>query len=643
MRSSPKHPVSTFLAKFSKRSFNQAMSNAVGFPETGHGLRSEEVSKIREVLFGDELRDLRGLVERLGCEPKLAVTISGVIAESLKLSNEADHRRLAAALSPAVVGTVRREIANSREELVEALYPIAGQLVSAYVADGLKRLLDKSDSRLRSWFSLRRAWLRIRSFLSGVPYRKLLLYHLSGLRLEQVLLIKRGAGLVLDEWDSDAAKLEAARAISRKSMVAGMLAAINEFASEALAGESGALRTLDLGGSAMHLRATPAYILAVKCSGPASRLLERHIDLVLRKSLEAIPPQRVAEASSAWQGTAQTIARELEQLLLDAKIAPNGRRRRPVLAYAVLVMIALSVLAKVGDAVVQGVRASDVERRVADIIASAPSVIPSQTKIDVSDGGHMIRLSGTVPSRAVASELTNSIQQAVPDATVIQDFVIAVSPEVITQTLQQTEQVLTAIGSLGDKLLAFAAALPEAVASPAVAASTSLLKNSLAQIKKIATADATVPQAAAMDRVVLSALANVPNFEQGLDNKLKDLTHLSFDAGNPPLFAAPQPSANILEGMPVAWTEQGLRVSLFSSNSNSTSILGALGTGSGNSGPVASGLLGSPAGVQTGSATLGALEKEAGGAAGPAGIVTTTGAAVSPVTQGISNIIGQKR
>jgi GTPase SAR1 family protein len=82
---------------------------------------------------------------KFGSEAKLANLISEILADALQLASMKDNGRLARALAPAVVGTVRNEIWNSKEEMVQALYPLAGQLVSAYVAESVAGLLNKTD------------------------------------------------------------------------------------------------------------------------------------------------------------------------------------------------------------------------------------------------------------------------------------------------------------------------------------------------------------------------------------------------------------------------------------------------------------------------------------------------------------------
>ena len=56
-----------------------------------------------------------------------------------------DHERLAEAMAPVVVETIHAELVNSRDKMVEALYPITGRLVSAYVANAFKDLLAETS------------------------------------------------------------------------------------------------------------------------------------------------------------------------------------------------------------------------------------------------------------------------------------------------------------------------------------------------------------------------------------------------------------------------------------------------------------------------------------------------------------------
>ncbi len=80
-------------------------------------------------------RSPRPLRVRVDANAELTESVAKVLSDALKLAETQNHQALVTALAPAVIGTVRREIWNSKEQVAEALYPMAGQLVSAYVSD----------------------------------------------------------------------------------------------------------------------------------------------------------------------------------------------------------------------------------------------------------------------------------------------------------------------------------------------------------------------------------------------------------------------------------------------------------------------------------------------------------------------------
>ena len=59
---------------------------------------------------------------------------------------EVNPARLATTIAPVVVSAIRNEIKNSREQMIEALYPIVGRLVSAAVANAFRRWSPRSSN-----------------------------------------------------------------------------------------------------------------------------------------------------------------------------------------------------------------------------------------------------------------------------------------------------------------------------------------------------------------------------------------------------------------------------------------------------------------------------------------------------------------
>jgi hypothetical protein len=531
--------------------------------------------------------------DKFGSEAKLANAVAGILADALQLASSNDNGRLARALAPAVVGTVRKEIWNSKEEMVQALYPLAGQLVSAYVAESIAGLVNKTDEGLRSVFSVPRIALRLRSLISGVPYRTLRLAYQFGARLEAVLIVQRGGGAVLDEWEAPSRQNEHKKHGS--NMIAGMLAAVNEFASEALASEGGALRTLDLGGSHVHLRATPAFIAAVKCSGRNSRSLDKYMDTVLREvvasslrsqSAHSLPPS----AGETYAGLAGKLAGQLETQLLDPPVllGPGGRRR-PIAAYIFFGLLAFLGIAALGNTVAGRVKAEQTKQRVMDIVAADKAVIPSQIQATVLDSGRTVALSGVVPSRQAAGNLTQSVRDALGDVAVTEQFLFAVPEDLLSSTVSQAEGLLAGVNGLQSRLLFSVATLGTDVTArllDTVKVPAALLNAELNQLKLLPANLALPPLIQSQERLIAATLSGLANFQDSNAQKLAGLSKLELPLRQEHSAAGGgSPAAGGLMGLrlPVSVTDEGVKVSLLSSNGTygAPLSLDALGLGHG--------------------------------------------------------------
>jgi len=110
--------------------------------------------------------------QRIGTADRLEDSVSQVISGALE---KADRRDLAESLSPLVVNCIRRELRNSRGDIVEGLYPMVGRLISAYAAYTSREFRYQADRRLESILTGRFIRLRVKSWVQGIPYKELAL------------------------------------------------------------------------------------------------------------------------------------------------------------------------------------------------------------------------------------------------------------------------------------------------------------------------------------------------------------------------------------------------------------------------------------------------------------------------------------
>jgi outer membrane protein OmpA-like peptidoglycan-associated protein len=191
---------------------------------------------------------------------------------ALRQAEVEHHAEVAQAIAPLIVKTIKTEIRGSQDELAEALYPAMGRMVRSYVVSAFRDLTDEINRRLEA----NRFMLRVRSLLTGRPIAELALAAGRRQKVEEIYLIRRGSGELVSHWPQS--KSEDDGAGMREHTRSGILAAINDVTTEAFVAEDAALRRIDLGSTHVYLRASPAHLLAVKCTGTAPPTMEQAID-----------------------------------------------------------------------------------------------------------------------------------------------------------------------------------------------------------------------------------------------------------------------------------------------------------------------------------------------------------------------------
>jgi hypothetical protein len=170
------------------------------------------------------LTDLRTIL--LGSDKE---RIDSLSAEVQTLSAQiSDKEALAAAIAPVLGSAIRKQIAESREEVIEALYPIVGQLVMRAVTEAMRDLARSIDERVRVTSAFDRIGNWFRSFVTGVPASELALRDALPFSVVEIYLIHRESGLLL--WHLTRDNVSDTNA----DLIGAMLTAIREFAEQVL-------------------------------------------------------------------------------------------------------------------------------------------------------------------------------------------------------------------------------------------------------------------------------------------------------------------------------------------------------------------------------------------------------------------------
>ncbi len=329
-------------------------------------LPADDAERLRLLLLWREQERLDRLEARILDAAAARGTVREVVVDALKDAQVADARRLAGVIAPAVVSSIHAEIRNSRDMMVDALYPITGRMVSAAVRDAFQRLLIELDRRIAGTLPFERISARIEALMTGKPVAQVLLRRNPSFLATDVLLIHRSTGLLIHREADGAQALDG-------DVLSGLLTAILGFAADAFGADgAGDVKTLSFGASSVHLAASPALLLALRGEGAAPQAIAATLDGALADLIEAH-----GAALGDFSGTLDEAAAERIQLDLRALLglvqALGRPKRKQTGALIMLALLAAGIAGFLGYGWYERSRVAGLEARAHAAVAEVPS------------------------------------------------------------------------------------------------------------------------------------------------------------------------------------------------------------------------------------------------------------------------------
>ncbi len=389
-----------------------------------------QISQAEKTARDEIIERLDAVFSRAGTNDYLESSVAQVFDGVLRKAEQDRYDAVTTAVSPFVVKTVQTEIANSQDALVEALYPMTGRMVKAYVASAIKDLSDQINRRLET----NPVMLYMRSFATGRPVSELAIADAQRLEVEELYLIRRGTGELLGHWPA------VASGANRDQVMSGVLTAINEFASEAFSADGSALRQIDLGGHQVYLRVSPAYLLAAKCSGTAPVAVEAVVDDAFLGTIEALGKSgSMSMHPEQNQRLLSALSTDLEKRIAERQEDVSGRS----LGVSPLKMLAwifgVPLVAWLGWSLYGDYQTERVRAIAADVLATSSEIKGYPTRLEVARQGRSLTLTGLVPTQSVRNDVTNRLRTALPGVLIHDE--IAVVPSALAQVEPEIEKL----------------------------------------------------------------------------------------------------------------------------------------------------------------------------------------------------------
>ncbi len=223
---------------------------------------NEKIELLKDILFANEYefeekisKRVAFLEQTLKERGRLSEKVDPIIIHQI----EEFKKSIPTTLGPTITKTLKIEISNHKDAVVDALYPILGKMVKKYVAQEMKLLSSQMNNQLGFLAFWKR---KIRSTYSGKNEQALILDDLNETKIEQVLLIEKDSGILKASFTKSETIDE--------EMVSGMLTAIKSFVEDAFNKKDQDLELIEYELYQIHLQNFATHYMAVVVSGTFS-------------------------------------------------------------------------------------------------------------------------------------------------------------------------------------------------------------------------------------------------------------------------------------------------------------------------------------------------------------------------------------
>lgn len=204
----------------------------------------------------NELRELRKIL----VQPE---EVGDVLPNALKKRAGKDDQ-LAEATLPLVEENIRQSVQRNPRILAEAIFPIIGPAIRKAIAEALSQMVQSLNQTLENSFSPKGLRWRLEAMQTGKPFAEVVMLNSLLYRVEQVFLIHKKTGILLQHVAINATEAQ------DSELVSAMLTAIQDFVHDSFqTSEDATLDSLRVKDLSVWIENSPDAILAAVIRGTA--------------------------------------------------------------------------------------------------------------------------------------------------------------------------------------------------------------------------------------------------------------------------------------------------------------------------------------------------------------------------------------
>lgn len=151
--------------------------------------------------------------------------VSDVISEALDERQQKDNS-VARILAPLVEQSIESSVSHHRQKFVDYLYPLVGDLVKKFATVFLRDFIEKTNELIEKSLSFKSLTWRYKAKRAGLTYSRYVASQVYVYQVQQVLLIHKNTGILLNSSSLNPENDE------NSDLISAMLSAISDFVND---------------------------------------------------------------------------------------------------------------------------------------------------------------------------------------------------------------------------------------------------------------------------------------------------------------------------------------------------------------------------------------------------------------------------
>lgn len=208
---------------------------------------------LKELLLEEDREKFALLSKEVILRERLAKNVSPLVDEKILDLRE----KFPEYFGDTITETIKVQIRDSQDEVVEALYPIMGKLVKKAIISEITKLTESVNKTVKEKFSIQEI---LKRFFKGKKNdADVVLQEVFEPIIEEVFIIEKDSGLLSGSYSRGN--------IADKDMVSGMLTAIKSFVEDAFSKEGQDLEDIKFETFQLSIQNFKSIYIAIACSG----------------------------------------------------------------------------------------------------------------------------------------------------------------------------------------------------------------------------------------------------------------------------------------------------------------------------------------------------------------------------------------